>query len=369
MEIDSKIFVAGHKGLVGSAILRALLDAGYENVVFANRASLDLMDQAAVHNFFRKEKIGYVFLAAAKVGGILANTTFRAQFLYENLQIQNNIIHSSYIHGVKKLLFLGSSCIYPKNAPQPLKEEYLLGSELEYTNEPYAIAKIAGIKTCESYNIQYGTNFISAMPTNLFGINDNFDLENSHVLPALLRKMLLGKWLMEEDFDSIVKDFIVHPQSNFPDKISETHIRRILSEYGITRTEETVEITFWGTGSPMREFLFADDLANACLFLMNQVDFPQLVKLSQQISGNGNKEIRNTHINVGTGKDSKIADLATLIAEITEFTGKLKWDSTKPDGTPRKLLDVSKLSTLGWKPETSLREGITIVYEHYLESL
>ncbi|MCF8374383.1 MAG: NAD-dependent epimerase/dehydratase family protein [Bacteroidales bacterium] len=369
MEIDSKIFVAGHKGLVGSAILRALLDMGYENVVFKNRGSLDLTDQIAVNNFFRKEKIDYVFLSAAKVGGILANNTFRAQFLYENLQIQNNIIHSSFVHGVKKLLFLGSSCIYPKNAPQPLKEEYLLGSELEYTNEPYAIAKIAGIKMCESYNLQYGTNFISAMPTNLFGINDNFDLENSHVLPALLRKTLLGKWLMEENYDMIVKDFMVHPQSNFPDKISETDIKRILSTYGINQPEEEAEITLWGTGAPMREFLFADDLADACLFLMDQVDFPLLAKLSEQNSDNSKNEIRNTHINVGTGKDIKIADLATLIADIVGFTGNLKWDNTKPDGTPRKQLDVSKLSSLGWKPQTTLKEGIAKVYQHYLESL
>lgn len=369
MEIDSKIFVAGHKGLVGSAILRALLDKGYENVVFKNRGSLDLTDQTAVNNFFRKEKIDYVFLAAAKVGGILANNTFRAQFLYENLQIQNNIIHSSFVHGVKKLLFLGSSCIYPKNALQPLKEEYLLGSELEYTNEPYAIAKIAGIKMCESYNLQYGTNFISAMPTNLFGINDNFDLENSHVLPALLRKTLLGKWLMEENFDMIVKDFMLHPQSNFPDKISETDIKRILNTYGINQTDDTVEITLWGTGSPMREFLFADDLADACLFLMNQVDFPLLAKLSKQTSGRNKDEIRNTHINVGTGKDIRIAELAALIADTIGFAGNLKWDSTKPDGTPRKQLDVSKLSNLGWKPQTALKDGIAKVHQHYLGSL
>ncbi|MEA3443227.1 MAG: GDP-L-fucose synthase [Bacteroidota bacterium] len=369
MKPDSKIFIAGHNGLVGSAITRYLIDNGYQNLITRNRAELDLLNQTDVDIFFRKEKIEYVFFAAAKVGGIMANTTYRGEFIFENLQIQNNIIHFSYKHGVKKLLFLGSSCIYPKNAPQPLKEEYLLSSELEYTNEPYAIAKIAGLKTIESYNLQYGTNFIAAMPTNLFGLNDSFDLDNSHVLPALIRKILLGKFLDERDFHSIRKDFKKNPVADSDNYLSEEKIRKILSHYGIKENSSGVEITLWGSGEPMREFLFSDDLAEACLFLMNKIDFKDLVAFSNQTSSVKNKEIRNTHINIGTGKDIKIRELAKIISEIIGFSGKLLWDSSKPDGTLRKYLDVSKLASLGWKHKTSLIDGIEKVYNNYIAHL
>lgn len=299
---NSKIYIAGHNGMVGSAILRKLKKEGYTNFVLRTSKELDLTNQQAVSNFFKMEQPEYVFLAAAKVGGIEANNTFRADFLYENLMIQNNVIHSSYENKVKKLLFLGSSCIYPKLAPQPLKEEYLLTRELEYTNEPYAIAKIAGIKLCENYRKQYGCNFISVMPTNLYGPNDNYDLKNSHVLPALARKFHEAK------------------QNN----------------------SEFVEV--WGTGTPKREFLHVDDLADACYFLM------------ETYSG-------TDFVNIGTGKDISIKELAELIQKIVDYSGTIKWNTTKPDGTPRKLLDVTKLNSLGWKYRIELEEGIKNVYE------
>ncbi|MGC8751258.1 GDP-L-fucose synthase family protein [Hydrotalea sp.] len=302
MQQNAKIYVAGHKGMVGSALVRALIAAGYSNIIARTSKELDLRNQHAVMQFFEKEKPEYVFLAAAKVGGIVANNTYRAQFVYENLMMEANIIHASYTYGVKKLLFLGSSCIYPKMAPQPLKEEYLLSGYLEPTNQPYAIAKIAGIEMCDAYRAQYGCNFISAMPTNLYGPNDNYDLNTSHVLPALLRKFITA-----------------------------------------TREGHT-EVELWGTGKPKREFMHVDDLADACLFLMQHYHEPGLV-------------------NIGWGKDISIAELAHLIQHITGFKGQIQFDTSKPDGTPRKLMDVTKLNNLGWHARISLEQGLRMVYE------
>lgn len=319
MEKTSKIYVAGHLGLVGSAIVKNLTCKGYTNIITKTHKELDLIDQRAVEQFFEHEKPEYVFLAAAKVGGIVANNTYRADFIYENLVLQNNVIHQSYVHGVKKLLFLGSTCIYPRNAPQPMKEAYLLTSELEYTNEPYAIAKIAGIKMCESYNLQYGTNFISVMPTNLYGPNDNFDLETSHVLPALMRK--------------------IHEAKMRGDK----------------------EVEIWGSGKPRREFLYSEDMADACVFLMENVDFKDLI--------GDKKEIRNTHINIGTGEDISIQELAELIQNIVGYQGTLVYNTSKPDGTMLKLSDPSKLHALGWKHKIELEDGIKAVYGLYKNKL
>ena len=306
MDKNSKIYVAGHRGMVGSALVRKLQAEGFNNIVTRTSAELDLTNQQAVTEFFAQEKPDYVILAAAKVGGILANNTYRGQFIYENMMIQNNVIHQSYVSGVKKLLFLGSSCIYPKMAPQPLKEDYLLTGTLEETNEPYAIAKIAGIKMCEAYRSQYGCNFISAMPTNLYGPNDNYDLEKSHVLPALIRKFHTAK------------------------------------------VQQAPEVVIWGSGTPRREFLYVDDLADACFYLLQNYDGEQLV-------------------NVGSGVDVTILELAQLVKKIVGFTGEIKLDSTKPDGTPRKLMDVSKLEKVGWKYKTSLEDGITAVYKEVQE--
>ena len=309
MEKNSSIYIAGHRGMVGSAIVRRLRKEGYQNFIFRTSQELDLRNQQAVTDFFDNEKPDYVFLAAAKVGGILANNTYRAEFLYDNLMIQNNVIHQSYLHGVKKLLFLGSSCIYPKLAPQPLKEEYLLTGLLEPTNEPYAIAKITGIKMCDAYRSQYGCNFISVMPTNLYGPNDNYDLSNSHVLPALLRKFHEAK------------------------------------------TNGASEVTVWGSGKPRREFLHADDMADACLFVIKNYNDPGIV-------------------NIGVGMDVSISELADIIKNITGFTGDIVWDTSKPDGTPQKLLDVSKLTDLGWKPKIDLLDGIRSVYHQtFLENV
>lgn len=377
MEKTSKIYIAGHNGMVGSAITRNLIDSGYNNLIFSPYPPFDLTNQKIVAEFFEKEKPEYVFLAAAKVGGIVANNTYRAQFIYENLMIQNNIIHQSYKNGVKKLLFLGSSCIYPKNAPQPLKEEYLLTDELEYTNEPYAIAKIAGIKMCESYNIQYGTNFISVMPTNLYGPNDNYNLETSHVLPAMIRKMHLAKCLENNEWESLRKDLGRYPIEGVNDKSSQNDIMNILEKYGIRLNKpsaprpsppdlnlQAVTITLWGTGTPYREFLYVDDVADACIFVMNKVDFIDLTPCPPLPAP---CEIRNTHINIGTGKDLTIKELAYLIKDITGFKGHLAWDESKPDGTFRKLLDVSKINSLGWKEKVSLAEGIGMVYKQYMQ--
>ncbi len=341
---DSKIYIAGHRGLVGSAIFENLKNKGYKNIVVRTRSQLDLTDQRTTHEFFNKEKPEFVFLAAGKVGGILANNTYRADFIYQNSMIQNNIIHESYLNNVKKLLFLGSTCIYPKLANQPIKEDSLLTSTLEYTNEPYAVAKIAGIKMCESYNLQYNTNFISVMPTNLYGPRDNFDLETSHVLPALLRKIHLAKLLSENKKDDIVKDLNLN---------SFSEVKPLLKKYGIN--EGSVEI--WGTGKPTREFLWSQDMADACVFVMENVDFKDLVK--------GKHEIRNTHINIGSGDEISIKDLALLIGKEVGFSGKFLFNEEKPDGTLRKVTDVTKLNKLGWKHSVNLENGIHKLYSWY----
>ncbi len=373
MKKSSKIYIAGHNGLVGSAIMRNLQKKGYTNIIGRTLSELDLTDQQAVANFFEKEKPEYVILAAAKVGGIVANNTYRGQFIYENLQIQNNVIHHSYLNGVKKLLFLGSSCIYPKQAPQPMKEKYLLTDVLEYTNEPYAIAKIAGIKLCESYNIQYGTNFISVMPTNLYGPNDNYNLEKSHVLPALIRKMHLGKCLIGNDWNTIRKDLDKNPIEGVDGKATAIEIGEKLEKYGILRANEAdnsdtqVMIKLWGTGAPRREFLHSDDMADACVFMMENIEFEDLTKMTQQeITDRDPKhEIRNTHINIGTGVEITIKDLAMLVKRIVGFDGHIEWDTSKPDGTFRKQLNVKKLHKLGWKHTIELEEGITRIYQDY----
>jgi GDP-L-fucose synthase len=345
---NSKIYIAGHRGLVGSAILENLKEKGYSNIITRTHKELDLTDQVQTRLFFEREKPEYVFLAAAKVGGIIANNVYRADFIHQNLMIQNNVIHQSYLNGVKKLLFLGSTCIYPKNCPQPMKEDYLLTDTLEYTNEPYAIAKIAGIKMCESYNLQYGTNFISVMPTNLYGPNDNFDLEKSHVLPALIRKIHLAKLLNESDGASVLKD------TGF-NTIEEANT--YLLSFGVSN--KSVEI--WGTGKPKREFLWSKDMAEACVFIMQNRNFADTYK-------EGDKDIRNTHINIGTGKDVSIKELAEIIQNVIGFKGDLVFNTNKPDGTMRKLTDVSKLNGLGWKHKVELQEGIKLIYNWYLTS-
>ncbi len=359
MEKNARIYVAGHKGLVGSAILRKLQEFGYTNIVTRTHSELELIDYNAVIKFFREQRPEYVFLAAARVGGIMANNIFRAQFIYENLQIQNNIIHASCLSGVKKLLFLGSSCIYPREAPQPIKEDYLLTSPLEYTNEPYAVAKIAGIKMCESYNLQYGTNFISVMPTNLYGPGDNYDLAKSHVLPALIRKMYLAKCLEQNRWDALRADFSKLPVDGVNGEATEAEIIQALARQGIVKKGNSVSITLWGSGKPYREFLHSDDMADACVFVMQQVEFGDLAR--------DKKEIRNTHINIGTGKDITISELAHMVKQVVGFSGEIRWDTSKPDGTYRKLLDVSKLSSLGWKYRIELLGGIKMVYEDYLK--
>ena len=359
MNKTSKIYIAGHRGLVGSAIVKNLQAKGYTNLVYKTHHELDLCDQNAVAKFFEAEKPEYVILAAAKVGGIIANNTYRADFIYENLQIQNNVIHQSYLNGVTKLLFLGSTCIYPKNAPQPMPEDCLLTDTLEYTNEPYAIAKIAGIKMCESYNIQYGTNFISVMPTNLYGPNDNFDLEKSHVLPAMIRKIHCAKLLNEKKYDEVVGDLGVN---------SIEEARTYLAAFGVD--ESKVEI--WGTGKPRREFLYSEDMADACVYLLKNRDFSDVTGTDVSTSAKGEvktslpKEIRNTHINIGTGVDISIAELAELIKETIGFKGELTFNTDKPDGTMVKLTDVSKLHALGWKHKVELRDGVKTMYEWYL---
>lgn len=363
MDKNAKIYVAGHRGLVGSAILKNLKTKGFDNILVRTHSELDLTDTRQVSDFFSEEKPEYVFLAAAKVGGIVANNTYRADFIYENMMIQNNVIHQSYIHKVKKLLFLGSTCIYPKNALQPLKEEYLLTNELEYTNEPYAIAKIAGIKMCESYNIQYKTNFMSVMPTNLYGPNDNFDLEKSHVLPALIRKIHLGKALENNNWQTIQSDLNRLPIKGISGNASKDEIINVLVSFGITQRNNTTEVEIWGSGKPMREFLWSEDMADACVFLMENRDFSDCVNSGEV---DNPAEIKNTHINIGTGVDLSIADLAGLIKEIIGFKGNLVFNATKPDGTMRKLTDVSKLNSLGWKHQVKLEAGIKLMYDWYL---
>jgi len=355
MEKQARIYVAGHTGLVGSAIWKNLQTKGYTNLQGKTIEELDLKNQHDVEVFFASEKPEYVFLAAAKVGGIVANNTYRADFIYENLQIQNNVIHSAWKYGVKKLLFLGSTCIYPKNAFQPMPEDALLTSPLEYTNEPYAIAKIAGIKLCESFNLQYGTNFLAVMPTNLYGPNDNFNLETSHVLPALLRKMHLAKLLNEGNFENIRKDFNLRPVEQIDGTASDQIILEILKKYGIT--SESVEI--WGSGKPLREFLWSEDMADACVFVMENVNFSDLTKNQQ--------EIRNCHLNIGTGKEISIAELTSIIQSTVGYRGKIIYNSEKPDGTMRKLTNPSKLHSLGWKHSVELEEGIGKMYEWYIQ--
>ena len=348
MNKNSKIYIAGHRGLVGSAIVKNLESKGYTNLVYRTHKELDLTSQKEVEEFFQSEKPEFVILAAAKVGGIVANNTYRADFIYENLAIQNNVIHNAYKYGVTKLLFLGSTCIYPKDAPQPMPEDCLLTSPLEYTNEPYAIAKIAGIKMCESYNIQYGTNFISVMPTNLYGPNDNFDLEKSHVLPALIRKIHCAKLLNEKKYDEVVKDLGLN---------SLDEAKQYLAKFGVDET--SVEI--WGTGKPRREFLYSEDMADACVFLLENRDFKDTYEKDA-------KEIINTHINIGTGVDISIKELAELMKSIIGFGGELTFNTEKPDGTMVKLTDPSKLHSLGWKHKVELEDGIKTMYEWYLNS-
>jgi len=346
MKKTSRIYIAGHKGLAGSAILRKLQAEGYTDLITRTHEALNLERQGDVEAFFKTETPEYVFLAAAKVGGILANSTFPAEFIHKNLAIQAHVIHSSYLYGVKKLVFLGSSCIYPKHCPQPMKEEYLLSGFLELTNEPYAIAKIAGIKMCQSYNRQYGTNFISVMPTNLYGPHDNFDLETSHVLPALIRKFHLAKLAATNCFESLQQD-----ESSFGTIPLDIKISLGLTEKTTmkgTRTKPTVVL--WGSGTPRREFLHVDDLADACLFLMNNYDESEI-------------------INIGVGKDFTIRELAEATAKIVGFQGKIVWDTSKPDGTPQKLLDVSRLNQLGWKATISLEQGIATTYGWYRKSM
>ncbi|PHQ28290.1 GDP-L-fucose synthase family protein [Leeuwenhoekiella nanhaiensis] len=382
MKKDSIIYVAGHRGLVGSALVKNLTEKGYTNLVVRTSSELDLRDAVQVAAFFKEEQPEYVFLAAAKVGGIVANNTYRADFIYENLMIQNNVVHQAYVHGVKKLLFLGSTCIYPKNCPQPMKEEYLLTDVLEYTNEPYAIAKIAGIKLCESYNLQYGTNFISVMPTNLYGPNDNFDLEKSHVLPALIRKMHLGKALEQNNWEAVRADLDKLPIEGVDGSASEDAILGILKKYGISRRlpadtanskspngggqeGDTVQVEIWGSGKPMREFLWSEDMADACVFIMENRDFSDVTPSAVEGQHANIGEVRNTHINIGTGEDISIKDLAEMIKETVGFQGELYFNRDKPDGTLKKLTDVSKLKKLGWQFKVSLEKGLEKIYNWY----
>ncbi len=354
LDKKTKIFVAGHHGLVGSAIWNNLEHRGYSNLVGRSHKELDLLDPVAVKKFFDEEKPEAVVLAAAHVGGIMANLNYRADFIYQNLQIQQNVIGESFRHGVKKLLFLGSTCIYPRMAKQPMKEDELLTSELEYTNEPYAISKIAGLKMCESFSLQYGCNYIAVMPTNLYGPNDNFHLENSHVLPAIIRKVYLAKCLNEGDWDAVRKDLSIRPVEGVDGTNSESEILEKLSKFGITPDA----VTLWGTGSPLREFLWSEEMADASVHVLLNVDF-------KDTYNPGDKEIRNCHINVGTGRELTIREVAEKIVKEIGFKGNLCWDSSKPDGTPRKLTDVTKLHNLGWHHKIEIDEGIHRLYEWY----
>ena len=356
MEKNAKIYIAGHRGLVGSAIWKNLQDKGYTNLIGRTHKELDLLDGMAVRKFFDEEQPEYVFLAAAFVGGIMANSIYRADFIYKNLQIQQNIIGESFRHNVKKLLFLGSTCIYPRDAEQPMKEDVLLTSPLEYTNEPYAIAKIAGLKMCESFNLQYGTNYIAVMPTNLYGPNDNFDLERSHVLPAMIRKIHLAHCLKEGNWEAVRKDMNQRPVEGVNGDSSKEDILAILKKYGISETE----VTLWGTGTPLREFLWSEEMADASVLVMEHVDFKDTYK-------EGSKDIRNCHINIGTGKEITIRQLAERIVETVGYQGKLTFDSSKPDGTMRKLTDPSKLHALGWHHKIEIEEGVQRMYEWYLK--
>lgn len=352
---DSKIYVAGHRGLVGSAIWRNLEKRGFTNLIGRTHQELDLLDPVAVKTFFDAEQPEAVILAAAHVGGIMANSIYRADFIYQNLQIQQNVIGEAWRHGVKKLVFLGSTCIYPREAPQPITEDSLLTSPLEYTNEPYAIAKIAGLKMCESLNLQYGTDYIAVMPTNLYGPRDNFHLENSHVLPAMMRKMHLARLLQEGDYISLRADLDRRPTSLYRSEMTDRELADHLATFGIYADR----LELWGSGTPLREFLWSEDMADATIHVMLNVSFEDLKKLS-------GPEVRNTHINIGTGLELTIGQLAHKIKECVGFDGNILWDNTKPDGTMRKLCDVSKIHALGWKHTVNLDQGISMLYDWYL---
>lgn len=384
---EAKIYVAGHHGLVGSAIWRNLEQRGYRNLVGRSHKELDLTDQIAVRKFFDSERPDAVVLAAAFVGGIMANSLYRADFIMQNMKIQCNVISEAYAHGVKKLLFLGSTCIYPKDAPQPMREDALLTSPLEYTNEEYAIAKIAGLKMCESYNLQYGTNYIAVMPTNLYGPNDNFHLENSHVMPAMMRKIYLAKLIHDGDWQSIRRDMDVRPVEGVSGGDTEGRIAGVLAKYGIADNH----VTLWGTGNPLREFLWSEDMADASVHVLLNVDFKDIIGIEKYSSvfygasadgavdrnsstGRGGAipslgEIRNCHINVGTGKELTIRELSGLVADAVGFGGTIEFDTSKPDGTPRKLIDVSKLHSLGWTHKVEIDEGVRRLFDWYKESL
>ena len=387
LDKNSKISVAGHRGLVGSAIWNNLLSRGYQNLVGRSHSELDLTDQLAVRRFFDEERPDAVVLAAAFVGGIMANSLYRADFIMMNMKIQCNVISEAYAHGVRKLLFLGSTCIYPKNAPQPMTEDCLLTSPLEYTNEEYAIAKIAGLKMCESYNLQYGTDYIAVMPTNLYGPNDNFHLENSHVMPAMMRKVYLSKLIHDGAWDSIARDMARRPVEAVSGSSSREEILAVLSRYGI----EDNRVTLWGTGTPLREFLWSEDMADASVHVLLNVSFSDIIGIERYSSvhygastdgavdrnhsaGRGGAipslgEIRNCHINVGTGKELTIRELSQLVVDAVGFEGEVFFDATKPDGTPRKLIDVSKLHSLGWTHSVEIDEGVRKLFEWYRSTL
>ena len=387
LDKSAKIYVAGHNGLVGSAIWNNLKQRGYNNLVGRSHRELDLTDQVAVKKFFDDEKPDAVVLAAAFVGGIMANSLYRADFIMMNMKIQCNVIGEAYAHGVQRLLFLGSTCIYPKNAPQPMKEDALLTSPLEYTNEEYAIAKIAGLKMCESYNLQYGTNYIAVMPTNLYGPNDNFHLENSHVMPAMMRKIYLAKLIHDNDWQRITIDLNKRPVEGIDGKADHAAILKVLAKYGI----ENNKVTLWGTGTPLREFLWSEDMADASVHVLVNVNFSDIIGIEKYSSvhygasvdgavdrnhsaGRGGAipslgEIRNCHINVGTGKELTIRQLSELVVKAVGFEGEVIFDSTKPDGTMRKLIDVSKLHSLGWAHKVEIEEGVSKLFEWYKESL
>lgn len=384
---NSKIYIAGHKGLVGSAIWNNLLSRGYKNLVGRSHKELDLTNQFEVKRFFDEEKPDAVVLAAAFVGGIMANSLYRADFIMMNMKIQCNVISEAYSHKVEKLLFLGSTCIYPKNAPQPMKEDALLTSPLEYSNEEYAIAKIAGLKMCESYNLQYGTNYIAVMPTNLYGPNDNFHLENSHVMPAMMRKIYLAKLINDGNWTAIRKDMDKRPVSGIDGKAEKREILKVLEKYGIS--DNKVEL--WGTGTPLREFLWSEDMADASVHILLNIDFSDIIGIDKYSSvhygastdgtvdrnhstGRGGAiptlgEIRNCHINIGTGKELTIKELSKLIVNTIGFSGEVNFDASKPDGTPRKLIDVSKLHSLGWKHKVEIEDGVERLFKWYSESI
>ncbi len=387
LDKNSKIYIAGHHGLVGSAIWNNLKQRGYNNLIGRSHSELDLTNQEAVRKFFDEERPDAVVLAAAFVGGIMANSLYRADFIMQNMLMQCNVIGNAYSHGVKKLLFLGSTCIYPKNAPQPMKEDVLLTSPLEYSNEEYAIAKIAGLKMCESYNLQYGTNYIAVMPTNLYGPNDNFHLENSHVMPAMMRKVYLAKLIHDGNWDAIRTDMNKRPVEGVTGGNTNGEILAVLAKYGISDNK----VVLWGTGTPLREFLWSEDMADASVHVLLNVDFKDIIGIEKYSSvfygktttgavdrnnseGRGGAipslgEIRNCHINVGTGKELTIRELSELVVKTVGFEGTVEFDASKPDGTPRKLIDVAKLHSLGWTHKVEIEDGVQKLFEWYQESL